>query len=126
MAHPDVAEDLFKILAPKVREFTGGMTLYASSRDTALEFSRVTGGARVAGRITDDAPTHVDGIETIDISALGDNPFGLNHETFAGHRSLISDIGRLLARAEHPPPVRSPEIRGVPEGATPPQYWRFP
>lgn len=40
MAAPDVDRDVMKVLAPKVRQFTRGMTLYASSSDKALQLSR--------------------------------------------------------------------------------------
>ncbi|WP_315769228.1 MULTISPECIES: alpha/beta hydrolase [unclassified Bradyrhizobium] len=125
MAAPDVDVDLYKILATNIRPLTRGMTLYASSNDKALVVSRKAAGKPRAGDVFSGSPILLPNIESIDVSAIGDEMFGLNHNVFADNRSLIDDIGRLLFRGERPPDQRSPQIRCVPEGAIPPDFWRY-
>jgi esterase/lipase superfamily enzyme len=125
MAAPDIDIDMYKTLAAKIRPLTRGMTLYASANDRALVVSRKAAGKPRAGDIIAGCPILLPNIESIDVSAIGDEMFGLNHNVFADNRSLIDDIGRLLFRGERPPHLRSPQIRCVPEGISPPDYWRY-
>jgi hypothetical protein len=66
------------------------------------------------------------GIETIDVTAVGDDMFAINHDAYSSARSVIDDIGRLVIDGIHPPHIRSPQIRRVPEGSAEPRYWKFP
>jgi esterase/lipase superfamily enzyme len=125
MAAPDVDVDVYKTLASNVRPLTRGMTLYASANDKALVASRKAAGKPRAGDVFSGCPILLPGIESIDVSVLGAEMFGLNHNVFATDRSLIDDIGRLVLHGWRPPDRRSPQIRGVPEGIVPPQYWRY-
>jgi esterase/lipase superfamily enzyme len=124
MAAPDVDIDLFESLAKNLRPFAKGMTLYASSKDKALVASRLVAKKERAGDVFAGGPVIVPGIESIDVSALGNELFGLNHNTFAANRSLVDDIGRLILTGHRPPNIRSPQIRGVPEGGAP-IYWQY-
>jgi hypothetical protein len=54
------------------------------------------------------------GMETIDVTAVGEDMFSLNHDAYSGVRSVLDDIGRLVISGIHPPNLRSPQIRGVP------------
>jgi esterase/lipase superfamily enzyme len=125
MAAPDVDIDLYKSLAVRIRPLTRGMTLYASANDKALVASRKAAGKPRAGDVFAGRPIVLPQIESIDVSAIGDEMFGLNHNVFADNRSLIDDIGRLLFKGDRPPNQRSPQIRCVPEGIDPPEYWRY-
>jgi hypothetical protein len=78
-----------------------------------------------AGDVFNGSPILLPRIESIDVSAIGDEMFGLNHNVFADNRSLIDDIGRLVLSGTRPPDQRSPQIRCVPEGNIPPDYWRY-
>jgi hypothetical protein len=60
-----------------------------------------------------------------DVTALGDDMFAINHDVFATERSLIDDLGRLVISGIHPPHIRSPRIRKVPERNNNPRYWRY-
>jgi hypothetical protein len=71
-----------------------------------------------------EGPIVLAGIDTIDVTAIGDELFGLNHDVFATKRSLVNDI-RLLLRGLRPPNDRLSEIRPVPESPPPPHFWRF-
>jgi esterase/lipase superfamily enzyme len=124
MAAPDVDRDGFPDLVSRVQQITHGMTLYASSKDRAMLAAREFARAPRAGDVPGNGPLVVHGIDTIDVSAIGNELFGLNHDTFATNRSLIDDIGHVL-KGQRPPNERSSQIRGEPEGLIPPRYWRY-
>jgi esterase/lipase superfamily enzyme len=126
MAAPDVDRDLFVQIVPEVRRIVAGMTLYASSVDKALELSKtIRRGAPRAGDVPSEGPVVLAGIDTIDVTAVGEELFGLNHDVFATRRSLINDIGPLVEESRRPPNTRLREIRPVPESPPPPHFWRF-
>jgi esterase/lipase superfamily enzyme len=100
------------------------MTLYASAMDNALLASMAaSGGSSRAGFVSDGKPLLMGGVDSIDVSALGGELFGLNHDVFASNRALIDDIGLILEGRT--PDKRLREIRPVPETPPPPEYWRF-
>ncbi|UOK72523.1 alpha/beta hydrolase [Ancylobacter polymorphus] len=124
MAAPDVDRDVFLDLAPKAKAIVGGMTLYASAADRALAVSRgLAGGVPRAGDVPTTGPVLVPGIETIDVTAVGSDILGLNHNAFAASRAVLEDIGSMM-RLNQPPP-RLVQIRAVPEPPSPVQYWRY-
>ena len=127
MAAPDVDRDYFVRNAPEIRKVTSGMTLYASSVDRALVASRqVAGGVPRAGDVPAEGPIVLPRMETIDVTAVGDEMLGLNHDAFAKSHPLLDDIGNLLTEdPRRAPNRRLIEIRGVPEGVKSPQYYRF-
>ncbi len=124
MAAPDVDRDQYRQIAGKVSRIVAGMTLYASSADKAMLFSRKLAQGPRAGDVIDGIPTIAEGIDAIDVTAIGDEILGMNHDTFAAKRSLINDIF-LVLQGRSPPSDRLAEIRGVPEGVATPKFWRF-
>jgi esterase/lipase superfamily enzyme len=62
-------------------------------------------------------------IETIDVTAVGEDVFGLNHDAFAASRDVMEDIAASLMLNR--PPPRLIQIRGVPEPPVIPEYWRY-
>jgi esterase/lipase superfamily enzyme len=126
MAAPDVDRDVFNNLIERVKNVTKGLTLYASSADKALVLSRMkAGGVPRAGDVPAEGPILVSGMDSIDVTALGDDLFSLNHSLYSSNRVLIDDIGRLLIAGTRPPHARTPELLRVPE--TPPtKYWKYP
>ena len=68
-------------------------------------------------------PIVLPGLETLDVTALGDEMFGLNHNTFAQARPLIDDISLILS--ESGPRARLAQERPMPENSSAPKYWRF-
>lgn len=127
MAAPDVDRDNFTLLVPNIREMVEGLTLYASSADKALLASRRLARAPRAGDVPPMGPVILPGLETIDVTAVGEDILGLNHDMFATVRSLVNDIGLLLASVapRRLPHQRLPEIRRVPEWSSEPKYWRY-
>ena len=128
-AAPDVPWQHFVRYGHVLPETAKGVTLYASSTDTALIASEGYSELLRAGTVTKDGPLMLQGIESIDISELGPNIFALNfnHNLVMSTRSALTDLGRILMTGTHPPDVRSPgEMRGFPEGIKPPSYWKVP
>jgi esterase/lipase superfamily enzyme len=126
MAAPDVDYDTFKQLAPKVRRITQGMTLYASSADKAMGASRALAKVPRAGDVTSAGPLILPDIDTIDVTPVGQELFGLNHDTFATGRTVLSDVSRIVLDGLRPPDARLPvEIQPMPDGVLPPKFWRY-
>jgi esterase/lipase superfamily enzyme len=123
MAAPDVDEDNYAGQVPEVQKIVESLTLYASSADWALAASRTASSKRRAGDVAADGPILLPNVEAIDVSAMGQEMFGLNHNTFASDRSLISDIRLLVINRMRA--SQRPALRSVPEKATTPKYWMF-
>jgi len=126
MAAPDVDRDQFVQGLAEVRRVVRGLTLYASAADKPLVASRtLAGGVPRAGDVPSDGPIILSGLDTIDVTSLGEEMFGLNHSVFAQIRSLIDDIGILIRSTQRAMPPRLPQIRPAPEGVQPSTYWRY-
>jgi len=126
MAAPDVDSDQYKLIAPKVRAAAKGMTLYASSKDKAMAISKkIAGGIPRAGDVPKIGPILVKNIDTIDVTAVGDDVLGLNHGVFAAKKSILNDVKLLLSQGIRPPSDRLAEINGMPVGHSPSQWWRY-
>jgi esterase/lipase superfamily enzyme len=126
LAAPDVPTASFESWIATIRGFARGLTLYASSQDKALLASRKASAGPRAGDVSSEGPIVLAGLDSIDVSAIGAEIFGLNHTVFASNRSLIDDIGRIINSGIRPVHVRSPQIRGMPPSVEPPRYWRYP
>jgi esterase/lipase superfamily enzyme len=125
MAAPDIARENFVGRLNALKNAAKGLTLYASSADKAMLISRVKAGGVRAGDIPEMGPVVSPGMDTIDVTALGDDPFSLNHSVFSSNRSLIDDIGRLIRTGARPPGDRSPQLEPMPQSG-PTRYWRYP
>jgi esterase/lipase superfamily enzyme len=127
LAAPDVDRQVFEQTSSRLKEMARSITLYASSADRALLVSQAKARGLRAGYVSPaEGPVVLPGIETIDVTAVGDDMFALNHDAYPSTRSVIDDIGRLVTSSIHPPHLRSPQIRRVPEGSPAPRYWKFP
>ena len=126
LAAPDISESEFVRLARKILPASDGITLYASSRDWALELSRQfhRGQPRV-GDIVGDKPTVLQGVDTIDISNITSCYFCSGHSEFADQKDLLGDIARLFREGTRPPDRRAPGVLStVPlEGGI--NFWRY-
>jgi esterase/lipase superfamily enzyme len=130
MAAPDMDRDVFEPLLPRLRLAADGMTLYASSADKAMLASSIKAGGVRAGDVPPEGPVVAEGLDTIDVTALGDDPLALNHGTYSSDRSLLDDIGRIMRVSDSKdrlrPGERSPQLRPVPDDPPPPKYWKYP
>jgi hypothetical protein len=57
-----------------------------------------------------EGPVIAKGLDTIDVSSIGDELFGLNHDVFATKLPLIDEIGRVILSGTRPPNVRTPVL----------------
>jgi esterase/lipase superfamily enzyme len=124
MAAPDVDRDIFVQEMPEVAKVAKGLTLYASSKDRALALSkRLAGNIPRAGDVPTSGPIVLESVTTIDVSAIGDDLFGLNHSTFATTRNVLNDLKIVLENGT--PSPRLAEIRGFPEPPQKATYFRY-
>jgi esterase/lipase superfamily enzyme len=79
MAAPDVDRDNYRQDIKSISKIVSGMTLYASAADEAMRVSRKLAGGPRAGEVLNHEPTMVDGVDAIDVTAIGNEIFGLNH-----------------------------------------------
>jgi esterase/lipase superfamily enzyme len=125
-AAPDVDKDVFMSRAELIKKIAGGVTLYASSADKALMFSKAkAGGVARAGDMPKGTPLLLAGIDLIDVTALGEDMFALNHGTFARDRSVLDDLGRIVTTQTRPPHVRTPTLQRMPNRLLT-RYWMYP
>jgi esterase/lipase superfamily enzyme len=117
---PDVDLDVFREqLFPAIRDKAGRITLYASSRDRALQLSRqVHGFARVGD--TESGILVLPPMDSIDASAVDTDLVG--HSYYGDNNSVIADLYYLLN--EGLPPQRRNRLlpRSAGKGK---QYWVF-
>jgi esterase/lipase superfamily enzyme len=127
-AAPDVDRDVFMKKAADIKAVAKNMTLYASSADKALLASKKKAWETRIGYVGADGPNLVDGIETIDVSNIGDDMLGLDHSTYS-ERSVLEDIGHLIMpskQGEHlRPDQRLTTLKFVPDSDHV-KYWLFP
>ena len=94
LAAPDVDADVFRNeLAPALAKAGKRVTLYASSKDMALQASKEVHGYPRAGD-TADGIVLVPGVDTIDASQVDDSI--LAHSYFVESIPVIRDIGQML------------------------------
>jgi esterase/lipase superfamily enzyme len=125
LAAPDVDRDNFENIAKDIQGLADGITLYAASNDFALGVSRrFNGGVPRAGDVPDGVPLVLPGIDTIDVTAVSTDSFGLNHSGYAENNALINDLQLLIQTGERPPKKRVPilDVIGTPAG----DFWRYP
>jgi esterase/lipase superfamily enzyme len=124
LAAGDVNKNEFTQNAELIEEAAHGVTLYASSSDRALDLSEGIAQMPRVGKVESQGPIVIEGIDSIDVTALGDDIFAVNHDTYADS-PVVEDIARLIRFNIRPPNVRTPRIRGIPEGSDHPRYWRY-
>jgi esterase/lipase superfamily enzyme len=123
MAAPDVDRIVFTHAIPNLHKIVKGMTLYASAADKALRASASLAKFPRAGDVPDpDGPVVVSNLDTIDVTAVGDEFLGLNHSEFATNRLVMDDMKQLF---QGKPPPRSEKIHPVPAAPASPKYWRY-
>jgi esterase/lipase superfamily enzyme len=125
LAAPDVDRDNFENLAREIRGVAKGMTLYAAANDRALGVSRrFHGGIPRAGDVPASGPLVIEGIDTIDVTAVSTDSLGINHSGYAESNALLNDIKLILQTGERPPEKRIPILARIagPRG----DFWRYP
>lgn len=115
---PDIDADIFPHLIPEVRTVVERITLYASSRDKALTWSKTMHGYPRAGD-TNPVKVVVPGVDTIDASSVDTGLTG--HSYYADSRSILFDLFNLL-RHGRPPDERFGLLPREHNGL---RYWEF-
>lgn len=121
LAAPDYDADEFRKALGELQGKAKRYTLYGSEHDLALATSkRLRSDHPRAG----DGGAHllvVDGVDTIDASAVGSDLLGLGHSYFSSDRSVLADVSYVI-RESLPPERRygldPQERRGL-------KYWVF-
>jgi esterase/lipase superfamily enzyme len=91
---PDIDADTFtREIAPSILPSSKRVTLYASANDKALAFSKTVHGYRRAGDTGQDI-TVLDGVDTIDVSAVDTNFYG--HFYYGSNKTVLSDMFYLM------------------------------
>jgi esterase/lipase superfamily enzyme len=125
LAAPDIDKDEFEQIAARVGSVARGVTLYASSSDTALAMSRgLRDGRARAGEVDKSGPVIIKGIDSIDVSAVGTDFLSTNHAVYIEAKVLINDMSLLLRRGLRPPPDRTPLFEQ--RGSSQAPYWVYP
>ena len=125
LAAPDVDKDEFERIAAHIGTVSKGITLYASSKDVAMQASRLVRSGHIrAGDVSKDGPLVVPGIDSIDISAASTDFLSFNHDTYVEGKALINDISLLMRNGTHPPNVRTPIYEQRQRGGA--TFWAFP
>lgn len=119
LAAPDIDLRTFGELSRVMTRFANGATLLACASDVALNLSKTLrpGHPRAGDVPKGTGPIVAEGIDTIDISAvgnkilslgkyLGDTSF-LDHSLYAEDREVLTDIGNLIRDGVRPPSART-------------------
>ncbi len=123
LAAPDIDRQVFMDIASRILTVGERFTLYASDQDQALEASRRwNGGYARAGGIGEDGIVVVNGLDSIDATAVRTEIFDIGHDYISDQQSILDDVAELLATGSAPPErTRTPlEERAAPTGET---YW---
>ncbi len=126
LAAPDIDAGEFADIAKAIAPGAGIITLYASSADRALLASRKANGAVRAGDIVGPGAgpaAIVAGIDSIDVSALSTDVFGLNHNTYVASEELLNDMNVLMLKPIRPPDLRDKRFRA--QGTPQRPFWSF-
>lgn len=119
LAAPDIDADVFqRDILPKMQPVASRITLYASSRDKALQASKEVHGYPRAGESETNSLVIAPGLDTVDAS-LVDTSF-TGHSYFAENRSVISDIYYLFQNGN--PPDQRNLLKKSRKGL---KYWAF-
>lgn len=120
LAAPDVNAAIFRSdIAPRFRQLSTPVTVYASRNDKALQASRRFHRWPRLGDMNDDA-LGIDGIDLVDASAIATDFMG--HDYTLSNRALLTDIQTIMRDGTRA--SRRSGLRGVPDGS--PRYYAFP
>jgi len=115
---PDIDADTFvRDIAPAMLPAAKRVTLYASSNDKALAFSKTVHGYDRAGESGANIVL-LEGVDTIDVSAIDTNLMG--HSYYGDNKSVLSDIFNAMLGQ---PVERRFGLKKRTKGSQP--YWVF-
>ncbi len=116
---PDIDAQTFReVIAPRILDVAERTTLYACSKDVALQASKKYHGDYPRAGDSGSGIVVIEGMDTVDASAVDTTLLG--HSYYAENRSVISDLFQLIQHG-HAPGDRNL----VPEGVGDLKYWKF-
>jgi esterase/lipase superfamily enzyme len=101
LAAPDIDADTFRELADALKDLSGRVTVYQSSKDKAIWLSKQIHQYRRAA----EPVLIIPGMDTIDATELNTNILGLGHSYLSNKRPLLADIHSVLS-SDDPPQSR--------------------
>lgn len=114
MAAPDMSQAAFRMnIAYKVLNLGIPFTLYASDRDLALGASEFLQGGKRLG-MGGQSLFVMNGIDSVDASAVTRDFFALNHSYFGDKTAVLSDLFHLIRLGL--PPDKRPNLLKVGDG----------
>lgn len=116
---PDFDSARFLEILPDLVPMIGDITLYTSSNDTPLKFSRKVNGSPRLGQ-AGEFLTVAEGVETIDVTPAGRYQY-LGHEYFYFHPLVVADLLELLTTRNRAGKRSAPRARSR-DGLT---YWEI-
>ncbi|MCK1344453.1 PQQ-dependent dehydrogenase, methanol/ethanol family [Bradyrhizobium sp. CW11] len=127
MAAPDVDYIRYGDATRAIKALARNMTMYASSADWALTVSGFKARAIRAGYIdSGKEPNLYSGVDTIDVTAVGDDMLKINHDTQSTSRMVLEDIGHLISSRVHQlPEERITTLKSL-VGKESVKYWYYP
>ncbi len=116
---PDIDAEVFrKDIAPYIVQTADRVTLYASSNDTALAYSKTVHGYPRAGDSGRELLV-MPGMETVDVSEVDTSLLG--HNYYGSNETVLADLIEVLQRSM--PPQQRRWLRPARVGAL--EYWVF-
>jgi esterase/lipase superfamily enzyme len=113
-ASPDVDQGVFQTRTARLSR--SGMTLYATSRDQALNISWLTNlfsqraGSVGWGLLSSGTPVIATGVDSINVTAAGPDLLDFNHDIYARNPVVAEDLRRIVQSGTHPPDARNAQI----------------
>ena len=119
-AHADMDPNRLEKHMPDLRKLKIGVTSYSSTEDWAMTISRLVQfkSARVGSHAV-----NIPGVDSVDITGLGEGPLAVNHTVFVHSPIVFGDIARLIATGQRPPSKRTRWFEEVRMG--PRVYWQY-
>lgn len=116
---PDIDAEVFKKdIAPYIVQTADRVTLYASSNDTALAYSKTVHGYPRAGDSGQELLV-LPGMETVDVSEVDTSLLG--HNYYGSNETVLADLIEVLEKSM--PPRQRRWLRSAQAG--PLEYWVF-
>ncbi len=116
---PDIDAEVFKKdIAPYIVQTADRVTLYASSNDTALAYSKTVHGYPRAGDSGQELLV-LPGMETVDVSEVDTSLLG--HSYYGSNETVLADLIEVLQKSM--PPRQRRWLRSAQIG--PLEYWMF-
>lgn len=104
---PDVDAGIMAMVAGEIRKTANSITLYASSKDKALQASRVVHTDQSRAGEAGEHLLVLDGVDTVDASEVETGFFALGHSYTGDNTLALHDLRELIIDRKPPPSRRN-------------------